>query len=87
MKYLLPDDADNFSDSHEECRAIASRILPRHKDLKREHSQVSCGMVGVRRLEPVDSTIADFPSRTFPGFRVKKSFLVQIMPATRASHL
>lgn len=46
MKYLLPDDVDNFSDSREEFRAIASRILPRHSELKRKNSQVSCGLVG-----------------------------------------
>ncbi|KAF6231450.1 hypothetical protein HO173_010411 [Letharia columbiana] len=56
MKYLLPDDVDNFSDSREEFRAIASRILPRHNELKRKNSQVSCGLVGsvgYKALHPI----------------------------------
>ena len=42
VKYLLPDDVDNFINSHEEFHAIASRILPRHSELKEKYSLISC---------------------------------------------
>ena len=43
MKYLLPDDLDNFIDSRKEFRTIAGRILPRHNELKRRYTRVYCG--------------------------------------------
>lgn len=42
VRYLLPDDVDNFSSSHEEFHAVASRILPRHNELKERYSLISC---------------------------------------------
>lgn len=41
MKYLLPDDVDNFSNSCEEFHAISINVLPRHEELKKRYSQVS----------------------------------------------
>ncbi len=44
MKYLLPDDLDNFVDSRKEFRTIASKILRRHNELKRIYTRVYCGL-------------------------------------------
>ena len=38
IRYLLPDDIDNFAKSHEEFHSIASRILPRHEEFKDKYS-------------------------------------------------
>lgn len=43
MKYLLPDDVDNFSDACGDFHNISVRILPRHKELKTTYSKVSWG--------------------------------------------
>lgn len=42
LKYLLPDEVDNFINSREEFHDIASRILPRHNKLKEKYSLLSC---------------------------------------------
>ena len=46
MRYLLPDDVDSFSDACETFRIVTSGILPRHEELKKKYSQVTCGFVG-----------------------------------------
>ena len=46
MRYLLPDDVDNFSDACETFRTITSKVLPRHEELKKKYSRVTCGFVG-----------------------------------------
>ena len=46
MRYLLPDDVDNFSDTCETFRIITSKVLPRHEELKTKYSHVACGFVG-----------------------------------------
>ena len=46
MRYLLPDDVDNFSDACETFRTITSKVLPRHEELKTNYSRVACGFVG-----------------------------------------
>ena len=45
MRYLLPDDVDNFSDACETFRTITSKALPRHEELKTKYSRVACGFV------------------------------------------
>ena len=44
MGYLLPDDVDSFSDACETFRIITSKVLPRHEELKRKYSRVTCGL-------------------------------------------
>ena len=46
MRYLLPDDVDNFSDACETFRIITSKVLPRHEELKKKYSRVHCGFLG-----------------------------------------
>lgn len=53
MKYLLPDDVDNFSESCKEFHTIAVRILPRHETLKDDYSEVRCGVFGDERRHPI----------------------------------
>ena len=38
VKYLLPDDVDNFSKSYKEFHTIANRMLPRHEEFKDKYS-------------------------------------------------
>ena len=45
MRYLLPDDVDNFSNACETFRIITSNVLPRHEELKKKYSRVTCGFV------------------------------------------
>ena len=44
MKYLLPDDIDNFIASFEEFRIIANRLRPKHEHRKQEYTEVFCGL-------------------------------------------
>lgn len=54
MKYLLPDDVDNFSSSRAEFHALTCRILPRHEERKRKYSEISCGLVrGGELIHPI----------------------------------
>lgn len=53
MKYLLPDDVDNFCDSRGDFHAIAVRSLPRHKVLTNEYSNVYCGLFGYSERHPL----------------------------------
>ena len=46
MRYLLPDDVDSFSDACETFRIITRNVLPRHEELKKKYSRVTCGSVG-----------------------------------------
>ena len=46
MRYLLPDDVDNFSNSCKHFHTLSVRMFPRHKELERKYSQVSCGLYG-----------------------------------------
>ena len=45
LKYLLPDDVDNFSESRKEFQAISSALLPRHERLKSKYTEVTFGWV------------------------------------------
>ncbi|CAF9943785.1 MAG: hypothetical protein ALECFALPRED_001284 [Alectoria fallacina] len=46
MRYLLPDDVDSFSNSCQHFHTLSVEMFPRHKELKKEYSQVFCGVYG-----------------------------------------
>ena len=53
LKYLLPDDVDNFSGSCRIFQSIAVRILPNHEQLKRQYTNIYCGLFGDKICHPL----------------------------------
>ena len=53
MKYLLPDDVDNFSRARELFHTIANGLLPKHGQLKSSYTEVSCGETDEKTFHPL----------------------------------
>ena len=53
LKYLLPDDVDNFSRAREVFHTIATGLLPKHGQLKSNYTEVSCGKTNDKTFHPL----------------------------------
>ena len=53
LKYLLPDDVDNFCRAREVFHTIATGLLPKHGQLKSSYTEVSCGKTNDKTFHPL----------------------------------
>ena len=53
LKYLLPDDVDNFSRAREVFYTIVTGLLPKHGQLKSSYTEVSCGKTNNKTYHPL----------------------------------
>ena len=53
MKYLLPDDVDNFCRAREGFDAIATGLLPKHEQLKSNYTEVTFGNTVPKAFHPL----------------------------------
>ena len=53
LKYLLPDDIDNFCRARELFHTIATGLLPQHGQLKSNYTEVSCGKTNDQTFHPL----------------------------------
>ena len=53
LRYLLPDDVDNFSDSCTVFHSIAVSMLPNHEQLKNKYTKIYCGFFGDEVCHPL----------------------------------
>ena len=53
LRYLLPDDVDNFCKAREVFHAVATGLLPKHGQLKSSHTEVSCGETDNKTFHPL----------------------------------
>ena len=53
LKYLLPDDVDNFCRARELFHTIATGLLPKHGQLKSSYTEVSCGKTNKKTFHPL----------------------------------
>ena len=53
LKYLLPDDVDNFCRARELFHTIATGLLPKHGQLKPSYTEVSCGKTNKKTFHPL----------------------------------